>query len=156
MKCPPDSSAPALVPPIVMTRHVLRRIMSTVGALPAETGGILLGPVGGDDVTGFYFDSTARSTGSTYTPDVSVLSRKLKEDWLPHGLDMKGFVHSHPGASDRLSGGDTCYIRRLLEINADMNAFIAPVVIPRQFRLRPILVLRAEPDRPRETVLRIV
>ncbi|MDB5328324.1 MAG: UBA/ThiF-type NAD/FAD-binding protein [Phycisphaerales bacterium] len=150
------SSASLSTPPIVMTRHVLCRIMSTVAALPAETGGILLGPIGSDDVTGYFFDTTAQCTSVTYSPNHVLLRQKMKEEWLPYGIDFKGFVHSHPGTSAWLSGGDLTYIRRLLEINTDMNVFIAPIVIPRQFRIRPIVVLREQPDRPRETVLRIV
>lgn len=144
------------VPPIVMTREVLCRIMRSIGALPAETGGILLGPVDGYDVTGFYFDRTAQCTGGTYTPDIDTLRQKLKSEWLPYGLDFKGFVHSHPGNFDRLSGGDLTYIRRLLERNPDMDRFIAPIVIPNQFRIRPIVVLRSEPDVPRSTLLQLI
>ncbi|MDB5328457.1 MAG: UBA/ThiF-type NAD/FAD-binding protein [Phycisphaerales bacterium] len=150
------SWTPCLPPPLVMPRHVLCRIMSTIGALPAETGGLLLGPIDSDDVTGFYFDTTADCTRTTYAPDHVALRKKLKEDWLPYGLDFKGFAHSHPRNFDHPSGGDIRYIRRLLEINPGMNAFFCPIVIPHEFRIRPFVVLRDEPDRPRETVLRIV
>lgn len=147
---------PVAVPPIVMTRSVWRGIFRTVGMLPAESGGILLGPVGGDEVTGFYFDRTARCTGGTYAPDHVTLKQKMKDEWLPYGIDFKGFVHSHPGSLDRLSGGDMHYIRVLLEKNADMNVFIAPIVIPHQFRLRPIVVMRSQPDVQRPTVLQLI
>lgn len=52
--------APAVLPApsIWMSRHVHCQIMCTIGARPAETGGILLGPVGSDDVTDFYFDTS--------------------------------------------------------------------------------------------------
>jgi proteasome lid subunit RPN8/RPN11 len=139
-----------------MTKHVLCQILSSVCALPAETGGILLGPIGSDEVTGFYFDVTASCSGATYSPDHVTLRRKLKEEWMPYSLDFKGFVHSHPGTLDRLSGGDLIYIRRLLEINPDMGMFIAPIVIPHQFRLMPIVVLRSQPQVPRRTVLRLL
>ena len=144
------------VPPIVMTRSVWRGIFRTVGMLPAESGGILLGPVGSNDVTGFYFDHTARCTGGTYAPDHVTLRQKMKEEWLPYGIDFKGFVHSHPGNLDRLSGGDMIYIRRLMERNADMSAFIAPIVIPHQFRLRPIVVLRSNLSMQHPTVLQLI
>ena len=150
---PPPTPAPA---PIVMTRQVLCRIMCTVGAFPAETGGILLGPVGSEDITGFFFDSGATCSGATYSPDHVTLARKLKDDWLPYGIDFKGFVHSHPGRLDRLSAGDLRYIRRLLQVNTDMDRFLAPLVIPHQRRLCPIVVPRNRPDFPQPTVLRLI
>src|SRR5438046_5055514 len=103
------------VPPISMNRHVLCQIMSTIGACLPETGGILLGPIGSSDITDFYFDTTGSCSGVTYTPDVPNLRRKMRDVWLPAGLDFKGFVHSHPGNFDRLSHGDLIYIRRLLD-----------------------------------------
>jgi proteasome lid subunit RPN8/RPN11 len=144
-----------VVPPICMSRHVRCQIMSTVGAKRPETGGILLGPTGSNDITDFYFDSTADCTGGTYTPDHVTLRKKMKEIWLPAGLDMKGFVHSHPGGFDRLSGGDLIYIRRLLQSNPEMSVFIAPVVFPEEFRLRAIVVLAAQPDIQRPTQLQL-
>ena len=143
------------VPSICMCQSVHCRIMSTIGARNPETGGILLGPVGGSDVTDFYFDITAACTGGTYSPDHITLRRKMQETWLPAGLDMKGFVHSHPGSLDRLSHGDMTYIRRLLEKNPDMSFFAAPIVIPAAFRLRAIVVLASEPDVQRVTDLRL-
>lgn len=143
------------IAPITLTRGVLRRILGTVGARPPETGGILLGPVGGEEITHFHFDSTARCTGGTYSPDIPTLARLMKEEWQPRKLDFKGFTHSHPGSFDQLSAGDIRYIKRLLELNDDMKRFIAPIVIPFQHRIRPIVVLRSQPDRPRFTTLRI-
>jgi proteasome lid subunit RPN8/RPN11 len=129
--------------------------MCTVGACAPETGGILLGPIGSNDITDFYFDSHALCSGATYTPDHVTLRHKMKEEWLPSGLDMKGFVHSHPGSFDRLSDGDLVYIRRLLDRNPDMRFFAAPIVIPRSFRLRAIVVLADEPHVQRPTQLRL-
>jgi proteasome lid subunit RPN8/RPN11 len=143
-------------PPIAMSRQVVCQIMCTIGVHAPETGGILLGPIGSHHVTDFYFDSTARVTISTYTPDHLTLRRKLKEEWLPAGLDFKGFCHSHPGRFDRLSDGDLRYIARLLEKNPDIAAFPAPIIIPSEFRLRPIVVLRDSPQVQRPTTLRFI
>jgi proteasome lid subunit RPN8/RPN11 len=132
--------------PIVKVAHkVCNEIMLTIGARPAESGGILLGPVGTNDVTDFFFDSGGTCTNATYSPDCATLRQKMQNDWLPAGIDMKGFVHSHPVFLDRLSHGDLIYINRLLEINEDMEMFVAPVVIPSQFRFTPLVVLRDEP-----------
>ena len=144
------------VPPIVMSRRVRCRIMGSIGARGPETGGILLGPIGSSDITDFYFDATASCSTATYTPDYVTLNRMMRQVWMPGGLDMKGFVHSHPGGFDRLSAGDLEYIHRLLKKNPDMSFFAAPIVIPEAFRLRAIVVLADEPLVQRPTHLRFL
>ena len=132
------------MPVIKISCKVCKKILLTIGSRPPETGGILLGPIGTDEITDFFFDESADCTRKTYRPDHMTLNRKLKEEWMPAGIDMKGFVHSHPGNYDTLSPEDLAYIKRLLKNknNEDMATFIAPVVIPSQFRFRPIVVLR--------------
>jgi proteasome lid subunit RPN8/RPN11 len=142
-------------PSIRMSRDVRCQIMCTIGALSPETGGILLGPIGSNDITDFYFDATAVCSYGTYTPDHVTLRHKMKEVWMPSGIDMKGFVHSHPGGLDRLSQGDLEYIRRLLQKNPDMAVFAAPVIIPEAFRLRAIVVLADQPSIQRPTNLQL-
>ena len=143
------------VPPLPMGHQVLHEIMCAIGSRRPETGGILLGPIETTAITAFFFDATAQCTDGTYTPDVNTLGRKMREEWLPSGLDLKGFVHSHPGSSDRLSQGDLVYIRRILEKNRDMPMFAAPIVIPREFRLQAIIVLREQPNVQRLTTLQL-
>ena len=77
----------------------------------------------------------------------------MKEEWLPAGIDMKGFVHSHPGRLDWLTAGDLAYIAKLLRKNEDMSIFVAPIVIPPEFRIRPIVVLRENLGLPKEAKL---
>ena len=137
--------------PVVRIAHkVCKDIMLTIGARPPESGGILLGPIGTSDITDFFFDGHANCTGSTYTVDGATLRRKMKDEWLPAGIDMKGFVHSHPGTFDRLSSGDLAYIKNSLGKNKEDKIFIAPIVIPPEFRLRPLVVLRDNPNVARE------
>ena len=136
-----------------LARIVFCQIMAMIALRPPESGGILLGPLGCNDVTEFYFDSGAACSGATYSPDTVTLKRKMQEEWLPQGIDMKGFVHSHPCGFDRLSGGDLTYIKRLLARNPDMSCFLAPIVIPEQFRLCPFVVPSAQPQAPRRARL---
>jgi len=138
---------------VKISRNVCKHILYTVGSQPPESGGILLGPVGSNDVTDFFFDKRGSCTGVSYSPDCTTLKQKMKEEWLPAGIDMKGFVHSHPSRIDGLSVGDMTYINRLLDINDDMAMFIAPIVIPQEFRMRPIIVLRDKPRVPQEAKL---
>jgi len=136
----------SVIPIIRMSRHVACEVMRTVGANPPETGGILLGPLDSNDITEFYFDITAKCGGVTYEPDHLTLQRKMKQEWIPAKRDMKGFVHSHPSRFDQLSGGDLIYIKRLLKSNPEMPYFVAPIVIPQDYRWRAIVVLREQPD----------
>lgn len=134
---------------------VIDEIYGSIGRRPAETGGILLGPTGRNGVvTGFHFDSSAKCGGVTYTPDVATLRRLMKEVWLPAGLDMKGFAHSHPAGFDRLSAGDLQYVRRLMKANPDMDRFIAPILIPDEFRMVVhVFVSDAGPQFGRVTII---
>lgn len=129
-----------------MASHVCRGILSVNGALPAETGSILLGPIGSNDITDFYFDHTAACSAGTYAPDHVTLNRLLKTLWMPNGLDFKGFAHSHPRGFDRLSGPDLQYIGRLLKANPDMTVFSAPIVLPSEYRLCPFVVHHDRPE----------
>ena len=133
------------MPELRVSKKVHKEIMLTVGARPPETGGILLGPAKCSDVTDYYFDITGDCSGGTYSPDYITLRRKMKEDWLPVGIDMKGFVHSHPAGFAALTAGDLRYIARLLAKNDDMEMFAAPIVLPMQFRICPFVVLRQAP-----------
>lgn len=133
-----------VLPLLRMNQGARREIMRTVGALKPETGGILLGPVGSNEITAFYFDCGAQCSAATYSPDCTTLSRKMHDEWLPSGLDMKGFVHSHPGL-DQLSSGDLTYIARLLAINPDMSVFAAPIVLPETFQILPFVVFSDAP-----------
>jgi proteasome lid subunit RPN8/RPN11 len=135
---------------IKMSHKAYKKIMNSICSRPAESGGILLGPVGTNEVTDFYFDRGANCSAVTYTPDHLTLSKKMKEEWLPAGIDMKGFVHSHPGLLDRLTSGDLSYIKRLLNKNTDMDMFIAPIVIPGEYRMRPMFVAKQNYYQPRE------
>ena len=141
------------VPVIPMSYAVYRDILHSIGSHPPEMGGILLGPIGTNEVTKLFVDSGGSFSSSTYSPDHVTLNRKMKDEWLPAGIDMKGFVHSHPGRFDQLSTGDLAYIARLLDKNDDMDMFIAPIVIPQGFRMQPIVVLRENPGQQRQARL---
>lgn len=133
---------------VTIASCVLEAIMHTIGALPPETGGLLLGQIDRNDITHFHFDSGARCTGSTYTPDHIGLRKRMRERWLPNSLDMKGFVHSHPRHVDRLSSGDLSYITRLLKANDDMDRFVAPIILPHEFRFCVFVIMRERPRTP--------
>lgn len=136
-----------------MARDAYRQVLHDLTSRPPEAGCLLLGPIGSDDVTGSFFDASAGCSGATYTPDHVTLNRRLKEEWMPSGIDFKGFAHSHPGTFGQLSDGDLRYIARLLAKNGDMAVFAAPIVVPAEFRLCPFIVTRDEPDRAQQAEL---
>lgn len=127
---------------IKIKREALYAAVKKIGSRPAESGGIFLGPAGTNVITHFYFDRGGSCTGTSYTPDHMTLRKKMQEEWLPAGLDMKGFVHSHPGSLDSLTSGDMSYIKRLLNKNTDMDMFIAPIILPSRNAIRPWVVTR--------------
>jgi len=128
-----------------MTREAFDKTMLSICSRPAESGGLLLGQVGSNDVSDFFFDAGGNFTGASYSPDHVTLNKKMKEEWIPAGIDMKGFVHSHPGSLDTLTCEDLIYIKRLLMANSDMSMFIAPIIIPPEFRIRAMVVFRDNP-----------
>lgn len=144
---PPAFSAPASTATVelLMARSTYRESLATICRRAPESGGLLLGPIGSNDVTDFYFDATADCTGGTYSPDTATLTRKLKHEWIPAGLEFRGFLHSHPGRMDRPSSGDLRYVARLLQINPELSQFALPIVIPSEFRMRPFVVRREQP-----------
>lgn len=132
-------------PIIKMTREAFDKMMFGICSKPVESGGLMLGQIGSNDVSDFYFDDEAEVSGTTYSPNYKVLTKKLKEEWIPAGIDFKGISHSHPGMLDRLTNEDLIYIRRLLIANTDMQMFIAPIIVPQEFRMRMMVVFRDNP-----------
>lgn len=132
-----------------------RSIMNTVGAAPPESGGILGGLKDSDDITEFIRDDGGTWTGTTYTPDHEGLNRMLRDDWKPRGLDFKGFVHSHPDGYTQLSPRDLEYIRRIFDCNPGMQVFMAPIVLPALFWIRPFIVRRGRRLIVEEAVLEV-
>ena len=112
-----------------MTRSVYEHIRNTVGRLPAESGGALGGVREGGVITHFHFDKTARRTSTTYSPDTQTLNRLFKTDWNPQGINLMGFVHSHPGQLRQPSGGDLVYAKRILAYISDLNHLWLPIVM---------------------------
>lgn len=126
-------------------REAFDKIFFSICSRPAESGGILIGPIGTDDITDFYFDAGGTCTNASYSPDYITVNKMLKELWIPNGLDYKGIGHSHPGNLDWPTPADLAYIRRLLTINEDMEMFFAPIIIPPEFRMRPTVVFKNNP-----------
>jgi proteasome lid subunit RPN8/RPN11 len=105
---------------------VLTDIRATVGARPAESGGLLLGPVGVDGVTLFLFDEGGSTTRVTYSPSHQQLTEACAA-LAPQGLEIKGVCHSHPGLRTP-SFGDMEYVARFFDANPSMRRFYMPIL----------------------------
>ncbi len=122
-------------PKMQMTASVLEEIKSTIGCLPHEQGGVLLGSLDDYIVTEFIFDRNARTSGGAYDPDLATLNSALEEAH-ERELHFLGFIHSHPPGCRRLSGyidrkrgiGDLAYLEKLFESRPWVNKFLTPIV----------------------------
>jgi proteasome lid subunit RPN8/RPN11 len=127
-----------------MTRQVYDQIESTIGCLTAETGGMIGGDRRKGLVTHFHFDGLASKTGVTYSPDVVEVNRVLSEVWTPQGVELLGFVHSHPGGPRQPSPGDLVYAENILKAMPSMSEIILPIVMPKpdtgRFEVLPFTV----------------
>ncbi|MDR2252527.1 MAG: ThiF family adenylyltransferase [Bifidobacteriaceae bacterium] len=113
---------------LTMTRPVHEAIGRSIGRLRAETGAVLGGNRKLGLITHVHLDRSAAVTSVTYTPDVQVINRLLREEWDPQGIDFMGFVHSHPGAATSPSGGDRVYAERILAAVPKLDRMAMPIV----------------------------
>jgi hypothetical protein len=121
-------AAPKPRPVLRMTWGIVEHIGARIAQVPAESGGAFGGVEGEWDVTAFHFDESSRTSSVTYSPDHEHLNRLFKNDWKPNGIRLRGFVHSHPGQSDRPSHGDEIYAERILKAIPDMKILWLPIV----------------------------
>ena len=79
-------------------------------------------------VTAFHYDSTGKTQGNTYTPDVDTLNRVISE-WAENGIEFAGFVHSHPRRNRKLSPPDIEYANKIKDV-CDMPQIIMALYLP--------------------------
>lgn len=115
-------------PPIVIGRSVHESIRDHVGAVPAEAGGPLGGTRGTSVVSAFAPDPSARTNGSQYYPDVAQVNELMRSVWNPAGINLLGFVHSHPRDCVRPSSTDASYAGRIMAGIPELPRFLLPIV----------------------------
>lgn len=132
--------------PFRILRRTLEAIRQTVGSLPPETGGMLGGNRETGVVTHFHFDRDANRTRGTYSPDCEKLNQILAEEWNPSGIQLMGFVHSHPRGVRFPSAGDEVYACKILAAVPDVDRLLLPIVMAGgsdgRFELLPYAVVR--------------
>ena len=138
-KPPPERT---LIGSLRMRRSVLVQIEETIGARPAETGGMLLSNSRDYTVTDFVFDRSARISGASYNPDTDFLNLQL----LGREEEFVGIVHSHPPAYRRLSEQDlrAAWSNLTSPSNPHLHAYLMPLVMTKpdtgRFTLLPFIV----------------
>lgn len=110
-----------------MTKEVFHEIEQTIGRFPSERGGMLGGCRQSGRITHYFFDRTASCSGVTYSPDTDTVNPQL-QSWNAQGIDLIGFVHSHPGSFGRPSGGDLVYAKRIIAHCESMEIFYMPII----------------------------
>lgn len=109
-------------------------LMATVGTLPPETGGLLLGSREDNIVRKFVFDKWGSRSHISYDPDPSKLNSILKHEWRENRLALIGWAHSHPTGASRMSGdyggntGDVGFLRAIFEAMPSIETFVVPIL----------------------------
>ena len=88
-------------------------IVNTIGRLPAETGGVLMGNENDYVIRKFIFDKKAKTTDCTYTFDTEYLNHEIHKVWEEEQLVCIGIIHSHPFGCECLSNEDVRYFNNL-------------------------------------------
>src|SRR5947208_301147 len=112
-------AACSALPELRILSRVVDDIRRCIGENPAEEGGILGGSPRDGVVTHFVSDASAIRTGVTYAPDYERLNTLLAEQWNPQGINLIGFVHSHPVGARHPSNGDLAYVAAILRANPE-------------------------------------
>lgn len=105
----------------------LDQVAKSVGMLPVETGGAILGDYTSGVITRFIFDAHAETTAASYTPSRR-LGDVVNQAEQESRLQFKGIVHSHPGDFDVPSGPDASAFLQGLTENPELSRFLAPIV----------------------------
>ena len=101
--------------------NVLNEIMSTIGSVSPETGGII--GTQNDVVCAYYFDRTGSCDSNTYKPD-TVTVNSVISDWTQRSIQFAGIVHSHLEDRCELSCADIKYAQL---ITTASKAFSSPI-----------------------------
>jgi hypothetical protein len=146
---------------LCITFSVLERLRDTIGIRQPENGGVLGGSRSDGIVRLYYFDEFAARSGSTYSPNFRFLNRLFRERWNPAGIQLLGFVHSHPGGLIYPSSGDIEYARAIIENIPDLDQLLLPIAttIPDTgvFRIHPYAAVRKDDNvQIRELTLKVV
>ncbi len=112
---------------VQISRSALDAIIDKIGSKRPENGGMLIGPVVGDNITHFVFDEDAAVSSITYSPSFEELS-VVCDIAAENGYTLKGFCHSHPCGYSQPSMGDMEYVRKFFSENEKLEKFYMPIL----------------------------
>ncbi len=127
---------------MLISKNVYEKIVKTIGSLPAESGGMLLGDADTYEILDFVFDHKADNTGVSYQPNTKFLNSVLEE----HPHEFIGIVHSHPAGFRHLSMQDqrAAWSNLTSPGNPHLKAYLMPIVQTKpdtgKFELIPYIV----------------
>ena len=107
---------------LLLPRSIHRRILDTIGSVPAEAGGVLA--LRGNTVADYYYDHSADSGRRFYKPNASRITRQANL-WLAQGLSFGGFIHSHPPRKPSLSAMDLVAAQQTMYANCLPQLYMA-------------------------------
>lgn len=109
---------------------ILDEMRTSVGKLPAETGGMIGSTSDLKKIDLYYFDSDSANTGETFYYNVEKVS-KVNNAWKDAGYMPTGFVHSHPLGMATPSFHDVATAKLHMDF-WDHDFFTMPIVQARQ------------------------
>ena len=136
--------------PVKVSYEVYEQIKATVGSYRPETG-MMLGSSDGQVIDECYFDRKARTNCAAYSPNIAHLNNVVLPDWNSRGIQMVGFVHSHPRGCITPSFSDVNYAGQLLRVLPGLSRLVMPIVQSRasgQFSLRFFAVRLSSTNTP--------
>jgi proteasome lid subunit RPN8/RPN11 len=129
VQLPPVAPRQPRQPLMRWTQPVHRDVMRQIADKPPELGGVLIGPAEEMRATHFIFDETGTGSAVEWIFGHVRINEILKE-YTARGMDMKGFLHSHPPGSTQLSGQDLRDFRKpFLNPKNDVTEIWAPLVV---------------------------
>lgn len=113
---------------IFITESVLNKIRKTIGRNAPELGGMLGSSYDQTIIDYYVFDARANVNEVEYSPNTKFLNGVLNNDWGNKGVNLSGFIHSHPKYFCQLSDADIDYAVKIIEA-AGLNYLVMPIVV---------------------------
>lgn len=112
-----------------ITTSAYHQMLTTVGSVAAEAGGLLFGTSDNYIVQEFVYDKDAVTSKSTYTFNATYLNSMI-DKMQEKGLELIGFFHSHPPGATALSSPDRMYFSSQFKNFPHLDYFVVPLMFP--------------------------
>ncbi|MEM6719190.1 MAG: Mov34/MPN/PAD-1 family protein [Bacteroidota bacterium] len=112
-----------------ITTKAYHQMLTTVGSVAAEAGGLLFGTSNDYVVQEFVYDKDAVTSRSTYTFNAPYLNTMI-DKMRKKGLELIGFFHSHPPGATQLSSPDRMYFTSQFKNFPHLEFFVVPLMFP--------------------------